>query len=44
MIRPDSSATGMKVSGEMYPRPGWCHRDSASNETTLPVPLSTMGW
>ena len=36
-MRPESSASGMKMSGGTKPLVGWCHRASASKEVTSPV-------
>ena len=43
-IRRVSSATGMKSSGLMVPRSGWCQRTSASQLLMASVCRSTTGW
>ena len=43
-MRPDSSATGMKESGETRLPSGRVQRASASAPTTAPLSRSTMGW
>ena len=42
-MRPVSSATGMKSSGGIMPRSGWCQRMSASKPVTYSVCISIRG-
>lgn len=43
-MRPVSSASGMKLSGETMPRCGWHQRISASAPTSRPLARSNFGW
>ena len=43
-MSPVSSAIGMKSSGGIMPRSGWCQRISASKPVTYSVFISTKGW
>ena len=44
LIKPLSSASGMKSAGAIGPRSGWRQRISASTSVTSLVRMSTMGW
>ena len=44
MIRPLSSATGMKRYGDTRPWPGCCQRTRASTPTVVTPSSSTTGW
>ncbi len=44
LMKPVSSASGMKRTGGTKPSSGWFQRTSASTPTRRPVSISTCGW
>ncbi|MNT46551.1 hypothetical protein D3C72_1832040 [compost metagenome] len=44
LMKPLSSASGMKRAGGTRPSSGWFQRTSASTPTRRPVSISTCGW